>query len=134
LTSLWSVAACYTIAFWTNACTPTRKKERKKERKSLNYYDQANTFSEKKSHSSFETGSLPSVAGRSQTIRQSVSGFLKNCEEPGFPRFKAKTQYDSFTFPQGGYSINSRNSSVDVTGDLHSQIASINSNSVSDSF
>ncbi len=29
----------------------------------------------------------------------------EHAEEPGFPRFKGKSRYDSFTFPQSGFSI-----------------------------
>src|SRR5205814_873594 len=29
----------------------------------------------------------------------------EHAEEPGYPRFKGKNRYDSFTFPQSGFSI-----------------------------
>src|SRR5437764_14752947 len=29
----------------------------------------------------------------------------EHAEEPGYPRFKGKGRYDSFTFPQSGFSI-----------------------------
>jgi putative transposase len=30
---------------------------------------------------------------------------VKNSEEPGIPRFQGRNRYNSFTYPQGGYSL-----------------------------
>jgi putative transposase len=30
---------------------------------------------------------------------------LKNGEKPGFPRFRSRTRYDSFTYPQSGFAV-----------------------------
>lgn len=79
------------------------------EGKSLNYYEQANTFQERKAaipalrqvHSQV----LQDVAKRLDKAFQAFFRRVKAGEKPGFPRFKPATQYDSFTYPQGGYKL-----------------------------
>jgi len=34
---------------------------------------------------------------------------VKSGETPGYPRFQGKERYDSFTYPQGGYSLTADN-------------------------
>jgi putative transposase len=77
--------------------------------KSLNYYDQQNQLSEIKEvrpdlcevHSQV----LQDVLKR---VDKSFKGFFARCKRgdtPGFPRFQGKGRYNSFTYPQGGWSL-----------------------------
>lgn len=48
---------------------------------------------------------LQNVAVRVELAFQSFFRRVKAGEEPGYPRLKGKGQYDSITYPQGGYSV-----------------------------
>jgi putative transposase len=43
---------------------------------------------------------------------------VQNGGNPGFPRFKPASQYDSFTYPQGGYSITGNKLKLSKIGDV----------------
>lgn len=43
---------------------------------------------------------------------------LKNGEKPGYPRFKSKDRYDSFTYPQRGWKIEEKNISLSKFGKI----------------
>ncbi|MFD0695635.1 RNA-guided endonuclease InsQ/TnpB family protein [Paenibacillus sp. GCM10027628] len=81
----------------------------KREGKSLSYYEQANTFNERKQHipslRQVHSQVLQDVGKRLDKAFQSFFRRIKQGEKPGFPRYKPQQQYDSFTYPQGGYSI-----------------------------
>lgn len=47
---------------------------------------------------------------------------LKNGEKPGYPRFKSKDRYDSFTYPQRGWKIEEKNISLPKFGKIKSVI------------
>jgi putative transposase len=79
------------------------------ERKSLALYQQQETFSilkqERPSLKSVHSQVLQNVAVR---IDLAFKAFFRRCkagEHPGYPRFRGKHRYDSFTFPQSGFSI-----------------------------
>ncbi|SDP01991.1 putative transposase [Paenibacillus sp. yr247] len=75
--------------------------------KSLSYFEQANTFNERKKHipamKQVHSQVLQDVARRLEKAYQFFFRRVKQGETPGFPRFKPKQRYDSFTYPQGGY-------------------------------
>jgi putative transposase len=48
---------------------------------------------------------LQNVAVRVDLAFKAFFRRCKNGEDPGYPRFKGKDRYDSFTFPQSGFSI-----------------------------
>jgi putative transposase len=52
---------------------------------------------------------LQNVAVRLDLAFKSFSRRLKNKENPGYPRFKAKNRYSSFTYPQSGFKIDKDN-------------------------
>ena len=39
----------------------------------------------------------------------------EHAEEPGYPRFKGRNRYDSFTYPQGGFSLDVREKRATLT-------------------
>jgi putative transposase len=77
--------------------------------KNLSLYQQQDTFSLlkeqrptlKKVHSQV----LQNVAVRIDLAFKAFFRRLKAGEKPGFPRFRGADRYDSFTFPQSGFSI-----------------------------
>jgi len=78
-------------------------------RKSINYYDQANTLKEIRS---FHEGLAQLNCSASQNIlRRLDKAFqaffrrIKSNNKPGFPRFKNRDRFDSITFPTYGDGI-----------------------------
>jgi putative transposase len=87
-----------------------RKTSYEQEYKSWSLYEQQETFSLLKTE-------RPSLKGVHSQVLQNVAvrvdlafkAFFRrvreHAEEPGFPRFKGYGRYDSFTFPQSGFSL-----------------------------
>ncbi len=78
----------------------------------LNYYTQANQLSEIKEL-------RPDVAAvHSQVLQDTLKrvdkafkAFFRRCktgQTPGFPRFRSRHRYDSFTYPQAGFALNGK--------------------------
>ncbi|WP_053958342.1 RNA-guided endonuclease InsQ/TnpB family protein [Sulfobacillus thermosulfidooxidans] len=76
----------------------------------LNYYNQANTLTERKKYipalKQVHSQVLQDVVKRLDKAFQAFFRRVKTGEKPGYPRFKSVSRYNSFTYPQGGYSIN----------------------------
>src|SRR6266566_6155553 len=86
-----------------------RKGAYEQDGKSLSLYQQQATFpilkAERPSLKQVHSQVLQNVAVR---IDLAFKAFFRRCkagEKPGFPRFKGHGRYDSFTFPQSGFSI-----------------------------
>src|SRR5437868_10232561 len=77
---------------------------------SLSCYGQIDTFpmlkQERLTLKNVHSQTLQNVAVR---VDLAFKAFFRrvreHAEEPGYPRFKGKVRYDSFTFPQSGFSI-----------------------------
>lgn len=76
---------------------------------SLNYSQQQNDLPEMRERDPrlgrIHSQVLQDVARRVDRAYQNFFRRLKTGENPGFPRFKGKDRYDSFTFPQSGFSL-----------------------------
>lgn len=75
---------------------------------SLNYYSQADELKEIKYFPEYKqvySQVLQDVLKRVDKSFQNFFRRLKNNETPGYPRFKGKGWYDSFTYPQSGFSL-----------------------------
>ncbi len=87
-----------------------RKETYEQEGISLSLYQQQETFSilkqERPPLKEVHSQVLQNVAVR---VDLAMQAFFRRCKEhaenPGFPRFKGYGRYDSFTFPQSGFSI-----------------------------
>jgi putative transposase len=78
--------------------------------KSLNYYDQANQLVEVKEvrpeYRDMHSQILQDVLRRVDKSFQAFFRRVKSGEKAvGYPRFQGRDRYDSFTFPQGGWSL-----------------------------
>jgi putative transposase len=93
-----------------NASLQERRDAYRLERKSVRYVEQANQLPDIKQI-------RPDVAGVHSQVLQDVlkrvekafDGFfrrVKRKEKAGFPRFRSRKRYDSFTYAQSGFSIN----------------------------
>ncbi|MEV2911382.1 transposase, partial [Paenibacillus larvae] len=105
-----------------NRLLEERKLAYKCENKSLNYYDQANTLSERKQHipslKQVHSQVLQDVVKRLEKAYQAFFRRVKQGENPGFPRFKPEQRYDSFTYPQGGLAIIGNKVRLSKIGDV----------------
>ena len=76
---------------------------------SLNYYSQADELKEIKEYfpeyKQVHSQVLQDVLKRVDKAFQNFFRRLKNNEKPGYPRFKGKGWYNSFTYPQSGFSL-----------------------------
>jgi putative transposase len=93
-----------------NAALQERRDAYRQTRKSINYYDQANQLKEIREV-------RDDLAGLYSQIPQSVlrrvartyEAFFQRClqgdKKAGFPRFKGRQRYDSFTYPQSGFKL-----------------------------
>ena len=96
---------------WTyNKILATRIKVYESEKKTLNKYATNNLMAEwkneRESLNNIHSQVLQNIAER---VDLAFQGFFRRCkiqgEKCGFPRFKQYGRYDSFTFPQSGFSI-----------------------------
>jgi len=86
-----------------------RRDSWEQEGKSLSLYDQINSFAIlKQARPSLKTVHsqiLQNVAVRIDLAFKAFFRRVKAGETPGYPRFRGRDRYDSFTFPQSGFSI-----------------------------
>ncbi len=76
----------------------------------VNYYEQKGDLPEIKADLREEYQDIHSQILQDVLLRleKAFKAFFRRCkngEEPGYPRFKGRNRYDSFTYPQGGFSL-----------------------------
>ncbi len=75
----------------------------------INYYSQANQLPEIKAireeYNDIHSQVLQDVLRRVKMAFDAFFRRVRNGEEPGYPRFQGKGRYDSFTYPQAGFSL-----------------------------
>jgi putative transposase len=81
-------------------------------RKSIGYVSQANQLGDIKSIredvAAVHSQVLQDVLRRLEKTFQAFFLRCKRGQKAGFPRFRSKSRYDSFTYPQSGYQLNGR--------------------------
>jgi putative transposase len=92
-----------------NAALQERRDAYRMAGKSITYYDQANQLPEikdiREEYQDIHSQVLQDVLRR---VKKAFDNFFHRCksgEQPGFPRFQGRNRYDSFTYPQAGYSL-----------------------------
>ena len=91
-----------------NAALQERRDAYRMVGKPINYYEQANQLPDIKDIGKNTKTSILSYRRCPTACRQSDANILcrvKSGETPGYPRFQGRDRYDSFTYPQGGYSL-----------------------------
>ena len=87
-----------------------RKNAWEQEQKSLSLYEQQASLptlkKQRPSLASAHSQVLQNVAVRIDLAFKAFFRRVKAGEKPGYPRFRGKGRYDSFTFPQSGFSLN----------------------------
>ena len=100
---------CFLCSILYNRGLAERKEKWENEKLSLSAYDQIKNLPAEKQEIPFLTGVhsqvLQDVYRRLDKSFQNFFRRLKEGEEPGYPRFKPARKYDSFTYPQSGFSI-----------------------------
>ena len=86
-----------------------RKTSYEQEGKNVSLYDQQETFprlkTQRPSLATVHSQVLQNVAVRVDLAFQAFFRRCKTGETPGYPRFKGQGRYDSFTYPQSGFSL-----------------------------
>jgi len=99
-----------------------RKNSWEAEKKSLSYFDQCSTFKQLKEEQPFLKGIhsqiLQNVATRIDLAFKAFFRRVKAGEKPGYPRFRGKERYDSFTYPQSGYEFLENKIHLSKIGDI----------------
>jgi putative transposase len=99
--------------------------------KRINYYDQANQLPDikeiREEYRDIHSQVLQDVLRKAHKAYEAFFARCKRGDTPGYPRFKGRNQFDSFTFPQSGFSITHDNrvclSKIgSVKGKLHREI------------
>lgn len=92
-----------------NAALQERKEAYRLNRISINYQHQQNQLPEIKvtnsEYKDVHSQVLQNVLKRVDLAFQGFFARIKRKEKAGFPRFKSINRYDSFTFPQSGFSL-----------------------------
>ena len=96
-----------------NAALQERRDAYKMAGTSINYYDQANQLPEikeiREDYKEIHSQVLQDVLRRVDKAMKAFFRRVKSGETPGYPRFQGRDRYDSFTYPQGGYSLTADN-------------------------
>jgi transposase len=105
-TLTWTVDRCRELY---NAALQERRDAYRMVGKSINYYDQANQLPDikdiREEYKDIHSQVLQDVLRKADKAFQAFYARCKHAATPGFPRFKGRNQFDSFTYPQGGYSL-----------------------------
>src|SRR6266702_1137652 len=92
-----------------NAALEERREAYKLQKKTINYYDQANQLPEIKElrpeYNDIHSQVLQDVLRRVKKAMDNFFRRVKQGEKPGYPRFKSYNRFDSFTYPQVGFSL-----------------------------
>jgi putative transposase len=90
--------------------------------RSLTYYEQKATLPERKqcipALKNVHSQVLQNVVERLDKAYQAFFRRVKNGEKAGFPRFKPESQYNSFTYPQSGFSIEGKQFVLSKIGEV----------------
>jgi putative transposase len=102
----WTLDRCRELY---NAALEERRDAYRMVNKSMNFYDQAKQLPEikeiREEYQDIYSQVLQDVLRR---VKRAFDNFFRRCkngEKPGYPRFQGYNRYDSFTFPQSGFSL-----------------------------
>lgn len=103
-----------------NAALQHRRDAYKMAGKSINYYEQANMLTECKQQRpdlcDVYSQTLQDVLHRVDKAFKAFFSRVSRGEQAGYPRFQAKDRYDSFTYPQLGWSLHSNKLTLSKVG------------------
>lgn len=86
-----------------------RKNGWESEKKNFSHFDQCNIFRQLKKEQPFlkdiHSQVLQNIAVRIDLAFRAFFRRMKSGDKPGYPRFKGKFRYNSFTYPQSGFKL-----------------------------
>jgi putative transposase len=93
-----------------NAALEQRKLAYETQRRSLNYYDQANQLKDLRADDPYQARTnFSSEQATLRRLDKAYQNFFRRCKQgsraPGFPRFRGRDHFDSVTFPTYGNGI-----------------------------
>ncbi len=102
----WTVDRCRELY---NAALQERRDAYRMVGKSINYYDQAKQLAEinqdRQEYQDIHSQVLQDVLRKADKAFKAFFARCKRGDTPGFPRYKGRNQFDSFTYPQTGFSL-----------------------------
>src|SRR6266851_716431 len=102
----WTVDRCRELY---NAALQERRDAYRMVGKRINYYDQANQLPDMKEireeYRDIHSQVLQDVLRKADKAYKAFFARCKRGATPGYPRYKGRNQFDSFTYPQGGHSL-----------------------------
>ena len=102
----WTLARCRELY---NAALQERRDAYRMVGKHINYYDQANQLPEiKQEREEYQDIHSQVLQDVLRKVDKAFKAFFARCKRgdtPGFPRYKGRNQFDSFTYPQTGFSL-----------------------------
>ncbi len=103
---IWTLDRCRELY---NAALQERRDAFRMVGKRLNYYDQANQLPDIKAireeYRDIHSQVLQDVLRKADKAYKAFFARCKHGATPGYPRYKGRNQFDSFTYPQGGHSL-----------------------------
>jgi len=105
-----------------NKTLEIRKEAWDQRQESLGLYDTHNLLTSWKKENTFLTDAYSQVLYDAQKrVDLAFSAFfrrVKTGQEPGYPRFRSATRYDSFTYPQFGFKVNGNRLRLSKIGEV----------------
>ncbi len=105
-TLTWTVERCRELY---NAALQERRDAYLMVGKHISYYDQANQLPDikeiREEYKDIHSQVLQDVLRKADKTFQAFFARCKRGDTPGFPRYKGKGHFDSFTYPQAGFSV-----------------------------
>jgi putative transposase len=102
----WTLDRCRELY---NAALQERRDAYRMAGKHINYYDQANQLPEikdiREEYRDIYSQVLQDVLRKADKAFKAFFRRVKTGETPGYPRYKGSHHFDSFTYPQGGFSL-----------------------------
>lgn len=117
----WTLTHCWELY---NAALQERKEAWKYAHHSVSYYDQANDLPEIKreirpEYQQIGSHVLQEVLRRVEKTFNAFFRRVKAGQTPGYPRYRSRTRYDSFTFPDSsGWKLNGNRLSITSLGTI----------------
>ena len=119
-TLFWTLARCRELY---NAALSERRDAYKYAHKSITYRMQQNDLPEMKGVLREEYQQIHSQVLQDVLLRldKAFKAFFRrvaNGEKPGYPRFQGRNRYNSFTYPQGGYTLSEKHVTLSKIGSI----------------
>jgi putative transposase len=119
----WTLKRCRELY---NAGLQERKEAYKYAGKSISYYEQKRDLPEIKvirpEYNDIYSQVLQDVLLRLKRAFDTFFGRIKEGQTPGYPRFQGRNRYDSFTYPQSGFSLEEKHLTLSKLGTIKVKI------------